>query len=231
MSSKIIAIDGPAGAGKSTAARRLADRLGYVLLDTGALYRAVALAARRAELDWADGDAVGALARQLVEEEALAMVRTEDGAMRVELRGEDVSAAIREREISAGASQVSAFGPVRAALLGLQRQIGHSGAGVVAEGRDMGTVVFPDAPVKFYLTASLEVRAKRRFDELTARGKKVSLEDTRREVEQRDHNDSNRAVAPLRQADDAILVDSTDVLLDGVVDDMLARVEARLEGT
>jgi len=224
----IIAIDGPAGAGKSTAASRLADRLGYVLLDTGALYRAVALAARRAQTDWSDGDAVGALAGQLVEEQALAMVRTEDGDMRVELRGEDVSKAIREREISSGASQVSAFGPVRDALLGLQRQIGRSGRGVVAEGRDMGTVVFPDAPVKFFLTASLEVRARRRHEELTARGKSVSLEDTRREVEQRDHNDSNRAVAPLRQADDAILIDSSEVDLDRVVDDMLARVKARL---
>ncbi|MEM9874659.1 MAG: (d)CMP kinase [Myxococcota bacterium] len=225
MTARIIAIDGPAGAGKRTAARLLAARLGYVLLDTGALYRTVALAARREGIDWDDEEGVSILARTLVDARALRMVR-HDQAARVELRGEDVSAAIRDREISAGASRVSAFPAVREALLGVQRQIGEDGPGVVAEGRDMGTVVFPDASFKFFLTASLDVRARRRHEELLARGKAVGLAATRREVDQRDHFDRTRAIAPLRRAFDAVLIDTSDVDLDAVVARMLATVSA-----
>ncbi|HEY8090321.1 MAG TPA: (d)CMP kinase, partial [Polyangiaceae bacterium] len=157
----IIAIDGPAGAGKSTVARRLADVLGFVLVDTGATYRAVALAAKRRGIAWDDAEAVGALAREVVARHGLAFERSAERGVRVLLDGEDVSDAIREPDMGMGASTVSTHRAVREALLDLQRQAGHSG-GVVLEGRDIGTVVFPDAEVKFFLTARAEVRARRR---------------------------------------------------------------------
>jgi cytidylate kinase len=223
----IVAIDGPAGAGKSTVARRLADALGYVLVDTGAMYRVVALAARRANVDWADGEAVGALANRLVEARALAFHRDAARGVRVELEGGDVSDAIRTPDMGMGASQVSAHKPVRDALLDLQRQAGEGG-GVVLEGRDIGTVVFPDAEVKFFLTARAEVRARRRFDELRAKGDtSVTFEATLSDVQQRDEQDSTRAVAPLRQAEGAVLVDSSERGIDDVVAQMAALVRAK----
>jgi len=236
----IIAIDGPAGSGKSTVARRLADRLGYLLLDTGALYRAVALAAQRARVDWDDEPAVAELARELVRTEALVLqgpdrqARSPSGealepggsGVRVLLGGEDVSEAIRTAEMSAGASRVSSLGGVRQALLALQRRIGDRG-GVVVEGRDIGTVVFPNAEVKLYLTASPEVRARRRHDELCARGAQRSFEQTSAEVRERDRADTARDIAPLKQADDALLVDSTGLGVDDVVERILSIVRAR----
>jgi cytidylate kinase len=230
----IVAIDGPAGAGKSTVARRLADRLGFLLLDTGALYRVVALAARRADVPWTDEQSVADVADRLVRAEAIVLERAARSAapgeggsgVRVLLAGEDVSQAIRSPELSLGASRVSAIPAVRRALLDLQRQLGQTG-GVVVEGRDIGTVVFPEAPVKFFLTASLAERAQRRFDELRARGVDGDLEGTRREVEERDRADRERPVAPLRQADDAILVDSTDRPVDDIIAEMAELVEAR----
>jgi len=230
----IVAIDGPAGAGKSTVARRLADRLGFLLLDTGALYRVVALAAQRADVPWPDEQSVADVADRLVREEAIALERAERSAapgeggsgVRVLLAGEDVSQAIRTPELSLGASRVSAIPAVRRALLDLQRQLGQTG-GVVVEGRDIGTVVFPDAPVKFFLTASLAERARRCFDELRARGVDGDLESTQREVEERDRADRERPVAPLRQAEDAILVDSTDRPVGEIIAEMARLVEAR----
>ena len=225
---RVVAIDGPAGAGKSTVARRLAEQLGYVLLDSGALYRAVALAAERAALPWSDEHAVAALAAKLVGRDALRLERGDGQASsRVLLDGEDVSLAIRTPEMSRGASAISRLGAVRAALLDLQRQLGRRG-GVVAEGRDMGTVVFPDAPVKIFLTASNEIRGKRRYDELRARGDDVSLEQTCREVEERDRADRDRAVAPLRQADDAVLVDSSERSVDEIVVELVRLVRGRV---
>jgi cytidylate kinase len=219
----IVAIDGPAGAGKSTVARRLADALGYLMVDTGALYRAVALAASRRGVSLADADAVGEVADGIVARAGLRLERAEDGSVRVWLDGEDVSQAIRTPEVSMGASTVSAHGPVRAALLELQRAAGRAG-GVVLEGRDIGTVVFPDAEVKFFLTARPEIRARRRCDELRAKGQDVSLEDTLAEVQRRDAQDSGRAVAPLRKAEDALEVDSSESSVDEVVAAMAARV-------
>jgi cytidylate kinase len=223
-----VAIDGPAGAGKSTVAKKLADRLGFLLVDTGALYRAVALAASRAGLAFDEEDAVTALAERLVAERAIEMQRPREGetTVRLVLRGEDVSLAIRSPAMSLGASRVSAVPGVRAALLSLQRQAGER-TSVVLEGRDIGTVVFPDAEVKFFLTAPVEVRAKRRHDELAARGEPVSLDVTADEVRARDRADTERPVAPLRRADDAVLVDSAALGVDEVVDAMAQLVLRR----
>ena len=231
---RVVAIDGPAGAGKSTVARALADRLGYVLLDSGALYRAVALAAQRARVDWSNEAAVAAIAADLVGRDALrlepvAAAASSAPAVRVLLGDEDVSLAIRTQDISRGASQISQLPTVRAALLELQRQLGRRG-GVIAEGRDMGTVVFPDAPVKIFLTASAAIRGARRFEELRARGQDVSEEQICREVEQRDQADCSRAVAPLRQAEDAVLVDSSHRTVDDVVAELVELVGRRIGG-
>jgi cytidylate kinase len=221
----IVAIDGPAGAGKSTAARLLATRLGFMLLDTGAIYRVMALQARERGIRWDDGPGVAALAPELE-----LSFRLEGSQNRVLLGGPneptDVSAAIRTPEISEGASRVSALPEVRAALLGLQRRIGAAGP-VVVEGRDIGTVVFPDAEVKFFLTASADERARRRVAELTAAGRPADPVKTRAELVARDERDSTRAAAPLRKADDAIEIDSSALNVDQVVDRMAAVVEGR----
>jgi CMP/dCMP kinase len=222
----VVAIDGPAGAGKSTVARRLAARLGFTLVDTGALYRAVALAAKRAGIAWDDEDAVTTVARQVVASRSLELLPDKDKGVRVLLNGEDVSDAIRAPDMGMGASRVSAIGGVRDALFELQRIAGERG-GVVLEGRDIGTVVFPDAEVKFFLTASAEVRAKRRYDELVARGETVDYQKTLEDVRTRDHKDTMRPIAPLRQADDAMLIDSSDRAIDDVVEEMTAKVFAR----
>jgi cytidylate kinase len=222
----IVTIDGPAGAGKSSVARRLADALGVVLVDTGATYRVVAVAAKRAGVAWVDGEAVGALARALVARGGLAFERDPATGVRVRLDGEDVTEAIRTPEIGMGASTVSAHKSVRDALLDLQRQAGRAG-GVVLEGRDVGTVVFPDAEVKFFLTARPDVRARRRFDELAAKGQPVTLEETLADIARRDELDTTRAVDPLRQAPDATLIDNSDFGIDETVARMVERVQKR----
>lgn len=225
----IVAIDGPAGAGKSTVARRLAEALGYVLVDTGAMYRAVALAASRAGIAWNDAERVAGLARGIVAAHSLTFERDQELGVRVKLGDEDVSEAIRTPEIAQGASTVSAHGEVRAVLLDLQRQAGQGG-GVVLEGRDIGTVVFPDAEVKFFLTASPEVRARRRHEELVAKGQNVTFDDTLADVKERDARDEGRSVAPLRKAEAAVLVDSTPMTIDETVAFMLAKVRSLAEG-
>jgi len=224
----IVAIDGPAGAGKSTVARNLADALGFVLVDTGAMYRAVALAAERAGIVWSDGPALGALADRLVEESALSFERDPARGVRVKLRGEDISDAIRTPGIGMGASTVSAHGEVRAALLDLQRQAGRN-VGVVLEGRDIGSVVFPQAEAKFFLTARAEVRAQRRYEELVAKGDAgASYEATLDDVRKRDAQDTGRALAPLKQAEGAILVDSSEMTIDGTVAKMVEHVRQHM---
>jgi len=221
----IIAIDGPAGAGKSTLARRVADSLGFVLLDTGALYRAVALAAHRGGVAFDDAARATALAEDLVRRSAIVLTSKAGGGTVVSLDGEDVSQAIRTPLIAMGASTVSAHPGVRKALLDLQRQAGAQG-GIVAEGRDIGTVVFPDAEYKFFLTASPEVRARRRYDELAALGKAegITYESTLEEVKRRDAQDSSRVVAPLKPAEDARLLDSSEMGIDQVVERVLEDV-------
>jgi cytidylate kinase len=215
----VIAMDGPAGAGKSTVARRVAQAFGFTLLDTGALYRTVALASERVGLPWSDPAAIGQLAEQVVARRGLVIEPTEASGMRVRLDGEDVGEAIRTPSISMAASQVSAIPGVRAALLDLQRDFVRDGRarGVVCEGRDIGTVVFPDADVKLFVTASVDARAERRHKELVAKGADVTLDDTRAEVALRDAQDEGRAIAPLRQAADATLVDTTGLDIDEVV--------------
>ncbi len=224
----IVAIDGPAGAGKSTVARRLADALAYVLVDTGAMYRAVALAAKREGIAWSDGPRLGELAHGLVARNALSFERDPGLGVRVKLATgdgarEDISDAIRTPDMAQGASLVSAHGQVRDVLLELQRLAG-AGGGVVLEGRDIGTVVFPDAEVKFFLTASAEVRASRRHAELVAKGQAVTLEETLADVKRRDAQDEGRAVAPLKKAEGAILVDSTTLTFEETVARMLEHV-------
>ena len=219
----VVAIDGPAGAGKTTVTQQVAARLGYSLVDTGALYRAVALAARRRGIAWDDEPGMSQVASALAEQRLLGF--EEDGAAppRVLLEGEDVSSAIRDPDIGRGASIVSALPAVRAALLAMQRDAGRQG-GVVLEGRDIGTTVFPDAEAKFYLTASVDVRVERRASELQARGLPANLDEVRREVMERDERDSNRAVAPLSRAVDAELVDSSAIGIEQVVERIVFKV-------
>jgi cytidylate kinase len=229
MIARVVVIDGPAGAGKSTVARQLAAALGFVLLDTGALYRALALAAERTGIPWEDEQGMAVLAERIVAKSELMLEPHTDG-VRVRLMGEDVSDAIRTPDMSMGASRVSALPGVRNALLDLQRQLGRVPPGVVAEGRDLGTVVFPDAPVKFFLTASLEVRARRRQNELEAKGQSPPWAKTLEDVAQRDRQDSDRPVAPLRRAPDALLVDSTGRSVEDVVAEMKSVVEDAFAG-
>ena len=218
----IIAIDGPSGAGKSTLAKRLAKELGFVYLDTGAMYRALALKVLRQGVDLADDTRLA----KLVAGTEIDLQET-DGRLAVLLDGEDVATQIRTPEVSQMASKVSALRVVRARMLDLQRAMGNRGS-VVAEGRDIGTVIFPEAEVKVFLDASVCERARRRYDELKAAGRAVDLEETQREIEERDKRDSERDVAPLRKADDAMLIDSSSVNAEDVVARVLAHIQNEL---
>ena len=204
MSFKNIAIDGPSGAGKSTMAKRVAQKLNYLYVDTGAIYRTVGLYGLRENTALDDGEAVAAMLPQI----RIEMDYGPDGTQRMHLNGEDVSAAIRQPEVSIAASKVSALPAVRAFLLDMQRNLART-HNVIMDGRDIGTVVLPDADVKIFLTASAEERAKRRYLELQQRGIQDSYETVLADIKERDLRDTTRAAAPLRQADDAQLVDTT----------------------
>ena len=214
-----IAIDGPSGAGKSTIARCLASRLGIDYIDTGAMYRAMALYAMRCGVPVGDEAAV----ERVLRDADIRVRYTEDG-QRVLLSGEDVTDGLRTPELSMAASDVSAHRAVRVKLTELQREVAREND-VVMDGRDIGTNVLPDTPYKFYLTASVEERARRRLLELAARGAAAgTLADVAREIEQRDYNDSHRAYMPLRQAEDALYIDSTGMTVEEVTETILRRV-------
>ena len=211
-----IAIDGPAGAGKSTIARRAAGQLGFVYVDTGAMYRAMALYFLRKGINPADEEAVSRTCS-----EAEVSIRYQDGAQQVLLNGEDVSGQIRTEEVGKTASVVSAYMPVREKLTELQKELAAR-ENVIMDGRDIGTCVLPQAPAKIYLTASVEVRALRRFRELTEKGEACDLEDIKKDIADRDWKDMHREHAPLRQAEDAVVVDSSNMTIDQVVEAILA---------
>jgi len=215
----IIAVDGPSGSGKSSSSRLLADRLGYRYVDTGALYRIVGLLAVEQGVAPEDSERLTVLCEGL----ALRFLPDSHG-VRIFLGERDISAAIRRPEVSQMASKVSAQPVVRQRLLSLQRELGEAG-GVIMEGRDIGTVVFPDADVKFYLDASPEVRGRRRYAELQQNGATTDLRETIQEMAERDRRDSRRAHAPLQQAEDAVFVDTTSLSLVEVVDIMARTVQ------
>lgn len=217
-----VAIDGPVGAGKSTIARAAAERLNFIYCDTGALYRAVGLHCHRNGVDMNDPSAVAVSASDVKLD-----IRIVDGVQRIFMNGEDVSEEIRLPEISMAASAVSAVPEVRAALLGLQRDIAETNS-VIMDGRDIGTVVLPNADVKIFLTAKPEIRAKRRYDELIAKGKDVTFEEVLDDLNQRDYNDSHRTAAPLRQAVDAVLADTSGLDFGQSVDLVCGLIKERL---
>ena len=223
MQEKSIAIDGPAGAGKSTLARALARELGSLYVDTGAIYRTVALRAREAGADPSDPEHVAPLLENL----DLRMDYGGDGVQRMYLSGRDVTETIRENEVSALASQVAALPAVREFLLEFQRKQARE-HNVVMDGRDIGTVVLPRAGVKIFLTAAPEARARRRTAELLQRGQDADFDEILREIRQRDEQDENRPVAPLRQAEDAALLDTTNLDLKGSLEALLTLVRERL---
>ena len=207
-----IAIDGPAGAGKSTIARQLAKELGYYYVDTGAIYRTVAYFLDLLGISPKDVDGVN----RYIDELTIEIVYDEEGKQHMIMNGMDVSDDIRTQDISQKASLVSAHKVVRDMLLDMQRQVAKE-HNVIMDGRDIGTVVLPKANVKILLTATPEIRAKRRYDELIAKGQKANLAQVLKEVEQRDYQDTHREIAPLKQAKDAVLVDTSDLDIDGVV--------------
>lgn len=218
-----VAIDGPSGAGKSTVARAAAARLGYVYVDTGAMYRAIGLAVCRKGIS---GDDTAGIVAALPE--VRLDIRYEDGAQHILLCGEDVSDTIRTPEIAKYASMVSAVPEVRQFLLETQRDMAKNG-NILMDGRDIGTVILPDAPVKIFLTASAEARAQRRYLELHEKGQSITFDEVLHDIQQRDEQDMTRAVAPLKQAADAVLLDTSDISLEQSIEAVLRIIRERVE--
>ncbi len=216
---RIIAIDGPSGAGKSTISRLLSQKLGFMYIDTGAMYRTAALLALEAGIDLSDGEKVAALCESLS-----FSFRVEGDTVFVTCNGRDVTRAIRTHEMGMHASDVSKDPRVRAVLTELQRELGRKHDAIL-EGRDIGTVVFPQATYKFYLDASVEERARRRHKELTTKGENVSLEEVEEAIRKRDYNDSTRQVAPLKPAEDAIIIDTTGKDIPTVIQEILGYIK------
>ena len=218
MKKIVVAIDGPAGAGKSTIAKLVAEKLGYAYIDTGAMYRSVALKFLQTGKDF-DEDFISELARTMVIE-----FKPEASVNRVFVDGVEVTDAIRSAEVTANVSRVAAIGAVREAMVAQQRRMGESG-GVLMDGRDIGTVVFPNAQLKIFLTATVEERAMRRYKELIAKGQQVDLAQLKEDIASRDKQDSERAISPLRQAEDALLLDTSDMNIEQVTAKILQLVE------
>ena len=217
-----IAIDGPAGAGKSTIAKRLAKELGYIYVDTGAMYRAMAYYFLKKHISAEDENRIAAAC-----EHVDITIRYQDGEQQVILNGENVNGVIRNEEVGNMASSTSVYPVVRKKLVELQQQLAVK-ENVIMDGRDIGTVVLPNADVKIYLTASSKVRAKRRYDELTAKGEACDLDQIEQDIIDRDYRDMNRETSPLKQADDAVLLDSSDLDIDGVVEKMKEIIKSRV---
>lgn len=217
-----IALDGPSGSGKSTVAKRLARELDILYLDTGAMYRACACKASEAGVDLSDESAVEAMLSSLD-----LRIEYRGGAQHTILDGRDVSEEIRRPEVSMAASKISALGCVRKKMVEMQRKIA-SEQSCVLDGRDIGTAVLPDAPFKFFVTASVPVRARRRYDELRAKGYTVDYDALEKEIEERDRNDASRAISPLRRAEDAVLVDTSEMSVDEVVAFIRRRIQEKV---
>lgn len=222
MKKIVVAIDGPAGAGKSTIAKLAAEKLGYAYIDTGAMYRSVA---------WKFLQTGNAFDEALISQLAQTMIiefKPEANVNRVFVDGFEVTEAIRSSEVTANVSRVAAIGAVREAMVAQQRRMGESG-GVLMDGRDIGTVVFPNAQLKIFLTASVEERALRRYKELVAKGQEVDLAQLKEDIASRDKQDSERAISPLRQAEDALLLDTSDMNIEQVTTKILELVEERAQ--
>lgn len=218
-----IAIDGPAGAGKSTIAKGAARELNFIYVDTGAMYRAMGLYMLEHQIEQTDEAAVGAACAQIQ-----VSISYQDGEQQVFLNGENVSGQIRREEVSNITSVISAYPAVRAKLLQLQRELARQ-EDVIMDGRDIGTCVLPDAPLKIYLTASVETRAKRRFDELTAKGVSCDLAEICRDIAARDQRDMQREIAPLKQADDAVFLDSSAMNISQVTEAVVSYARERMQ--
>lgn len=216
-----IAIDGPAGAGKSTIAKKLAQELGYVYVDTGAMYRAMAYYFLQQGIDKTDEAAINAAV-----DGADVTIRYVDGAQQVLLNGEDVTGSLRSEQVGNMASNTSVYPAVRVKLVALQQKLAQT-TDVIMDGRDIGTCVLPDAQVKIYLTASVGTRAKRRYDELVEKGEQPDLEKIEADIKERDYRDMHREMSPLRQADDAVLVDSSEMNIEQVVSAILEIVKEK----
>jgi cytidylate kinase len=220
----VLTIDGPSGSGKGTISRAVADRLGWHYLDSGAIYRAVGLAAAWEGLDLSDGDSIAACAART----EIRFITEGDGEPHVIVNGKDATRSLRTESAGAAASAIAAHPPVRAALVDLQLRFRQS-PGLVADGRDMGTVIFPDAPYKVFLTASAAERARRRYKQLKDKGVSVNLESLLHEIAARDERDAGRAVAPLKPAEDAVIVDSTGMPITQVIETVLAVLPVSLQ--
>lgn len=218
-----IAIDGPAGAGKSTIAKKLAKELGYVYVDTGAMYRAIAYYFLQNQVDVNDEEAIASACPNVN-----VTIAYQNGDQQVLLNGENVNGVIRKEEVGKTASTTSVYPVVRAKLMDLQRELAMK-ENVIMDGRDIGTVVLPNADVKIFLTASSKVRAKRRYDELTEKGVECDFDEIEKDIIDRDYRDMHRETAPLKQAEDAILLDSSELDIDGVVNRMKVIIKEAIE--
>ena len=216
-----IALDGPSGSGKSTIAKKLSEKLDILYLDTGAMYRATALKALKLNVDTFDEKGVSKFIGDLDLD-----IKYENGSQQTYLDGENVSGKIREPQVSMAASNISSLKCVRLKMVEMQRKIAAS-TSCVLDGRDIGSFVLPDADYKFYITASVDVRAKRRFKELAEKGFNVDFEKLKKEIEERDYNDSHREFAPLIKADDAILIDTSDMSIDEVINAVMSHINNR----